>query len=294
MEHLVLQWLWLLFEYCKMPYCVTFSYGLDYLSFVCSEKEGVEYQMEPYWSGFSDPIAFPVYTGSNGVSTGTQYPAGYSTPSSTTSSSSSTSTNSSSASSTSQGSSGSTASSTPSVYHGSSAPIGAIVGGVIGGLIFLGLIAGAIIFFLFRRRRRPQPGQPQQPAFSYPQGPPPSNFQYTHPANPGVNTGIPPHTTAPIVPPQNPPAQEPSRYEIETHYNKPELDISRQQPGQTYLNQQAGVPGMQPIQPEYVSMAQQSAKAELASHSGSIKTNTEAGVISAGHQGKEGNIYEAP
>lgn len=51
---------------------------------------------------------------------------------------------------------------------------------------------------------------------------------------------------------------------------------------------------MQPIQPEYVLMAQQPAKAELASNSGSIKANAETGVVSAGHQGKEGNIYEAP
>lgn len=38
---------------------------------------------------------------------------------------------------------------------------------------------------------------------------------------------------------------------------------------------------MQPIQPEYVSVAQQPSKAELDSHS-------------AGYQGKGGNVYEAP
>ncbi|KAJ5883038.1 uncharacterized protein N7473_009924 [Penicillium subrubescens] len=170
------------------PYCVTFSYGPNYLSFVCSEKEGIEYQMEPYWKGFSDPIVFPVYTGSNGVSTGTQYPAGYPTPSSTTSSSSSssTSTTSNSASST------SSATSNPSDHRGSSAPVGAIVGGVIGGLAFISLIAGAIVFFLLRRRQRPRPGQPQQLAPGFPQEP--------QPPNPAMNTGLPLNKTAPIIP----------------------------------------------------------------------------------------------
>ncbi|KAJ5432768.1 uncharacterized protein N7458_011924 [Penicillium daleae] len=237
------------------PYCVTFSYGTDYLSFVCSEKEGIEYQMEPYWSGFRDPIAFPVYTGSNGISTGTQYPAGYPTPSSTTSSSSS-STTTTSASGTSPGTSGSSATSNPSDHRGSSAPVGAIVGGVIGGLAFISLIAGAIIFFLMHRRRRPQPGQYQQPASGFPPGSQPPASQYPHPANPAMNTGFPSNASAPINPlpgqgpPQNPPTQQPPRHEIETEYNKPELDISRQQPEQTYLNQQPELPGMQPLQPE--------------------------------------------
>ncbi|GLI72037.1 hypothetical protein PoHVEF18_000204 [Penicillium ochrochloron] len=255
------------------PYCVTFSYGPNYLSFVCSEKEGIEYQMEPYWSGFSDPIAFPVYTGSKGVSTGTQYPAGYPTPSSTTSSSSSTSTTSHSASNT------SSATSNPSDHRGSSAPVGAIVGGVIGGLAFISLIAGAIVFFLLRRRQRPRPGQPQQLAPSFPQGP--------QPPDPAMKTGLPLNKTAPIIPvfgqgpPQSPPAQQPPRHEIETQYNKPELDISRQHPELAGADQPARVPTMQPLQPEYVSVAQQPSKAELDSRS-------------AWHQGKEGNVYEAP
>lgn len=261
------------------PYCVTFSYGPNYLSFVCSEKDGIVYQMEPYWSGFSDPIAFPVYTGAKGVSTGTQYPAGYPTPSSTTSSSSSTNTNSNTASSTSERASGSSASPTSSGNHGSSTPVGAIVGGVIGGLALIGLITGVIVFVLLSRKKRPR--QSQQPAPGFPQGPQRSAYQYP-PANP-----------APIPyqgPPQSPPVQQSLRHEVETHYNKPELDVSRQQPEQAYLHQEATAPGMQPIQPEYVSMATQPSRAELASHTANSETN----VISTGHQGKEGNIYEAP
>jgi hypothetical protein len=115
-----------------------------------------------------------------------------------------------------------------------------------------------------------------------------------------MNTGFPSNASAPINPLpgqgplQNPPTQQPPRHEIETEYNKPELDISRQQPEQTYLNQQPELPGMQPLQPEYVSMAQQPSKAELGSHSGGIKASNRAEVVSAGHRGKEGNIYEAP
>jgi hypothetical protein len=55
------------------------------------------------------------------------------------------------------------------------------------------------------------------------------------------------------------------RYEVETQYNKPELDISRQQSERGYQiqTQHAELPGMQPIQPEYVSMAQRPSKPEL-------------------------------
>lgn len=260
-----------IFSTGTQPYCVTFSYGPNYLSFVCSEKDGIVYQMEPYWSGFSDPIAFPVYTGAKGVSTGTQYPAGYPTPSSTTSSSSSANTNSNTASSTSQGASGSSTSPTSPGNHGSSTPVGAIVGGVIGGLALIGLITGVIVFLLLRRKKRPR--QFQQPGPGFPQGPQPSAYQYPPPANPSPLPYQPP--------PQIPPTQQPLRHEVETQHNKPELDVSRQQPEQAYLHQEARTPGMQPIQPEYVSMATQPTGAELASHT-------------AGDQGKKGNIYEAP
>lgn len=102
-----------------------------------------------------------------------------------------------------------------------------------------------------------------------------------------MKTGLPLNTTAAVIPvpgqgpPQSPPAQQPPRHEIETQYNKPELDISRQYPELADSNLQERVPAMQPIQPEYVSVAQQPSKAELDSHS-------------AGHQGKGGNVYEAP
>jgi hypothetical protein len=173
----------------------------------------------------------------------------------------------------------SSATSNPSDHRGSSAPVGAIVGGVIGGLAFISLIVGAIVFVLLRRRQRPRPGHPQPPAPGYPQGP--------QPPNPAMNTGLPLNTTAPIItvpahgPPQVPPAAQPSRHEIETQYNKPELDISRQHPELADPGQQARVPAMQPIQPGYVSVAQKPSKAELDSRS-------------AGHPVKEGNVYEAP
>lgn len=202
------------------PYCVTFTYGSDYLSFVCSEQEGIEFQMEPYWSGFSDPIAFPVYTGSNGISTGTQYPPGYPTPSSTSSDvlPSSTSDSISNPISSTAGSGSSTPGHNGSKQHGSSTPVGAIVGGVIGGLALISLVVGVIVFFaIIRPRHRRALAQPQyyQPS---PQGPP----QYLPPGNP------------PMAPaPQNvavqdaPPHQAP-RYEVDTQYNKPELSGQQQ------------------------------------------------------------------
>ena len=73
---------------------MTFTYDNDYLSFVCSEEKGLKYQMYPYWKGMSDPILFPFYTGSNGISTGTQYPPGYTSPTTATGSGSSSSSNS--------------------------------------------------------------------------------------------------------------------------------------------------------------------------------------------------------
>ncbi|CAI7614243.1 unnamed protein product [Penicillium pancosmium] len=254
------------------PYCVTFSYGLDYLSFVCSEEEGIEYQMEPYWSGFTSPIAFPVYTGAKGVSTGTQYPAGYSTPSSTSSDSDSGSgsntdsnlkSHSASASYITAYSSG-TAVSNPSQHHGSSTPVGPIVGGVIGGLIFVSLSVGVSVYFGVIRRRRERragqgqgqphpPSQPQQPP-----GFPPGSQPYPSPHQYPPSQFMAPFGAAKSGVPQSPPPQQPLRYEVETQYNKPELDISRQQSERAYLSQtqHAELPGMQHLQPEYVSMAQ--------------------------------------
>ncbi|KAJ5988100.1 hypothetical protein N7481_003310 [Penicillium waksmanii] len=114
--------------------------------------------MEPYWSGFTSPIAFPVYTGAKGVSTGTQYPAGYSTPSSTTSDSdsgsgSSADSNSNSASYIMAHSSG-TAVSNISQHRGNSTPVGSIVGGVIGGLVFISLSVGVSVYFADSSERK--------------------------------------------------------------------------------------------------------------------------------------------
>lgn len=240
-EHLVLQWLRMLFKCCDMvcsrvsgrvlttvnagsglsstgtqPYCVTFTYDSDYLSFVCSEQEGLEYQMEPYWSGFSDPIAFPVYTGSNGISTGTQYPPGYPTPSSTTSSTSESTSNP--ASRTAQGNSGSsTSGNNASNQQHNSPPVGAIVGGVIGGLALISLVVGAIVFFaIIHPRHRLALAQPpyHQPG---PLNPP----QYPPPVNPPM-ANAPAQYTAD----QNPPPHQAPRYEFDTQQNKPELDSS--------------------------------------------------------------------
>lgn len=211
----------------SQPYCVTFSYGSEYLSFVCSEKDGVEYDMEPYWSGFSDPIAFPVYTGSNGISIGTQYPAGYPTPSSTSSDSNS---KSGSTSSTSQANSESSTSDADSSNnrHSSSTPVGAIVGGVIGGLALIGTIAGVIVFFaVIQPRQRERLTQTQHLQLG-PQGPPP----YPTPPNPTMKT-IPPNAAvqhfAPQGPPQWAPAPQVSSYELLAQHHTPELDSSGQQ-----------------------------------------------------------------
>lgn len=221
--------------------------------------------MEPYWSGFTSPIAFPVYTGAKGISTGTQYPAGYSTPLLDSGSSSSTNTESNSVSYITAVSSGTPSKSNPSQHRGSSAPIGPIVGGVIGGLVFISLIVGLIVYFAVIRRRRERraglglgqgQGQPQQPPPGFPPGSQTYHSQYQYPQSQPMA----PLYTAKEGAPQNPQTQQPLRHEVETQYNKPELDVSSQQPGKVYPSQHAelpgaGLPGIQSIQPEYVSGA---------------------------------------
>ncbi|CAI7665027.1 unnamed protein product [Penicillium pancosmium] len=277
--------------YGTRPYCATFTYGADYRSFVCMSEKDVEYQLEPYWEGFSDPIAFPVYTGSSGISTGTQYPVGYSTSVSSTSSDSNfgTSTDSRSTSTTAEGNTGS------SSDHGdSSAPIGAIVGGVIGGLALISLIVGVIIFFVCRGRRR----QGQQDSLGF-QDSPESCAQSPLPRSSTMSNAFASYTAVPnSLPSEGPlessPSQRSPRYEIDTQYNQPELDNSRQSEDQTHLGQQAELPGAQSLYPDCILAAQRYSQAELESNPGNIKARTEAGFVSSGYQGVKGDVHEAP
>ncbi|KAJ5999618.1 hypothetical protein N7481_000027 [Penicillium waksmanii] len=225
-------------DYGTRPYCATFTYGSDYRSFVCMSEKDVEYQLEPYWEGFSDPIAFPVYTGSSGISTGTQYPVGYfaSVSSTRSDSDSGTSKDSGSTSSTTQGNTGSS-----SDHGGSSSPIGAIVGGVIGGLALISLIVGAIILFVGRGRRRRQ-GQHHQDSLGFQNGPE-SYARSPQPPSSTMSNVFPSYTAVPNTLPSEPPPGKPS-------------SSAGAYEDQADLGQQAELPGAQPLYPEYMSAAQ--------------------------------------
>jgi hypothetical protein len=97
-----------------------------------------------------DPIAFPIFTGTMGISTGTQYPPGYPSPSTATPS-----TSPSSQATTTNPNPGplSNPSPTPTITSHSSSPTpaGAIAGGVVGGLA---VFVGAVAFLIIRRRRQ--------------------------------------------------------------------------------------------------------------------------------------------
>ncbi|KAJ5107905.1 hypothetical protein N7456_004580 [Penicillium angulare] len=236
------------------------SYGSDYESYVCSENEGEEYQLEPYWSGISNPIAFPIYTGSNGVSTGTQYPPGYPTSTSTTQTDgTSTSSGSNTVSATSSGQTDATSSTSGPNSSGKSkpgAPIGAIVGGVVGGLVVASIFMAAIIFFIMRHRKHKQEQEQERhagPGSQYypPQQPKPgSDIRYNSmgspPAQPATypdlngqrDVGNPDHT-------QNELHGQNTRFEFETRDNKPELGISRDQP--QYELQGSSVMAIKPL-----------------------------------------------
>lgn len=183
--------------------------------------------MEPFWAGFSEPIAFPVYTGSNGVSTGTQYPPGYSTTGATTANSDSDSKSTSS----SQGNAASsTSGSDPTNHRDNSTPVGAIVGGVIGGLALIGLFTGAIVYFAVVRPRKQREAQPG------PQDPP----NYTSPPNQPLKTGFSPQNVVSQYPspqsyPQNPAMQQVPGYEYGTQFHRPDLAS----PGELSVNQPA-------------------------------------------------------
>lgn len=158
--------------------------------------------MEPTWSGMQSPILFPIYTGSKGISTGTQYPPGYQSvtdtseeddelPSKTNtwitanedSQRTSTVDSADEPSDTDTGTDTGSGSDTAS----SSVPVGAIVGGVVGGLAAIGIFAFAVIYLLIHSRRKRSnteqqgqgPGQPPeiqktQQGYVQPDMPPPS------------------------------------------------------------------------------------------------------------------------
>ncbi|KAJ5280966.1 hypothetical protein N7478_006338 [Penicillium angulare] len=241
-----------------MSYCVTISYSADYDSYVCSEDEGVEYQLEPYWSGISNLIAFPIYTGSNGVSTGTQYPPGYPTPTSTTQThetSTSSDSNSASASSFDQTVATSLTSRPNSSQKSKpAAPIGAIVGGVVGGLVVASLCVAAIIFLLIRNRKHRQEQERQiGPGLQYfpPQLPKPgSDGQYSSMGNPPAQPPAYPNLNSHDgvghpVSTQNELNGQSTRFEYETQNYKPELGVSRGEP--QYELQGSSVMAIKPL-----------------------------------------------
>ncbi|BCS24827.1 uncharacterized protein APUU_41271A [Aspergillus puulaauensis] len=158
------------------PYCLTVIYEPDYYGWFCTDTPDVTWTMEPTWSGMQSPILFPIYTGSKGISTGTQYPPGYQNSQRT-----------STVDSAGEPSDTDTGTDTGSDTASSSVPVGAIVGGVVGGLAAIGIFAFAVIYLLIHSRRKRSnaeqqgqgPGQPPeiqktQQGYVQPDMPPPS------------------------------------------------------------------------------------------------------------------------
>ncbi|KAF9890852.1 hypothetical protein FE257_005428 [Aspergillus nanangensis] len=182
----------------------------DYRAYVCASSSGLRYQMEPTYDGFTTPIAFPTFTGSDGISVGTQYPGDSPTPTSSTSSESTSSSTSSDFSSSTDSSSSSPTSSSSAAsdkLKSKSVPVGPIVGGVIGGLAVVGIIACAIIFMVIRSRKRNNANVPPQPNAE--NQPPTSDMQKTDAFQPGAEPfqpgagqfGYPPQFQSHGVPP---------------------------------------------------------------------------------------------
>jgi hypothetical protein len=156
-------------SYSASPYCGSVYFPSGYRAYGnCNSTSGLTYNVELTYTGFNQPIDLPIFTGLDGLSTGTQYPPGESPAVTATIISSSgaagagagiTSSQLVQSTSPSGGqssgdlpSSGQTSGGTSSSSH-SSKPIGAIVGGVIGGLV---IICGTIIaiFWIFRSRKK--------------------------------------------------------------------------------------------------------------------------------------------
>jgi hypothetical protein len=144
------------------PYCGTILYPSGYQGHAnCQPSSGVIVNVDFTYTGLTQPIDIPIYTGAKGISTGTQYPPGYPTPV-TVSAAASTTTEAGGLIITEAGGSTITAASgsiVTSTSAGSSTPVGAIAGGaiaggVIGGLALVGLIALAAVFLWLRPRKQ--------------------------------------------------------------------------------------------------------------------------------------------
>lgn len=110
------------------------------------------------------PILFPIYTGSKGISTGTQYPPGYQSVTGTSEGDDDelpsktntwiTANEDSQSTSTVDSADEPSDTDTDTDTASSSVPVGAIVGGVVGGLAAIGIFAFAVIYLLIHSRRK--------------------------------------------------------------------------------------------------------------------------------------------
>lgn len=135
------------------PYCQTVLLGTSYSEFLCIKQSGSTLLLASTYAGQTNPIAFPIYSGSQGISIGTAYPPGYTVPGPTTSAATTSTTSS---------SPNSTITSSPTSFSSlggtsdvpsSPQPTGAIVGGVVGGVIAI-CITVIIVALIMRRQRR--------------------------------------------------------------------------------------------------------------------------------------------
>jgi hypothetical protein len=159
------------------PYCQTVLLGTSYSEFLCIQQSSNLVLLASTYAGQVNPIAFPIYSGSQGISIGTAYPPGYSSPAPTSTTSISTTLTTSSLPSS---SSASISSTSPPEISSQPQPVGAIVGGVVGGVvaICITVIIVALIMRCQRRRNEMLPGQThhhsasldfQSPYFSKPE-----------------------------------------------------------------------------------------------------------------------------
>jgi len=118
---------------------------------ICDSTSSPAHKIETTFSGQTAPLTFPIYTGIHGLSTGTQYPPGFSaSPSTPTTSSSAevtlpvtTST---------VTSAGSSASEIPT--RGVDRNVGAIVGGTVAGVVVICGTVLAIVILLRQQKRK--------------------------------------------------------------------------------------------------------------------------------------------
>lgn len=148
------------------PWCQTVLLGTSYSEFLCIQQSSNVVLLASTFAGQTNPIAFPIFSGSQGISFGTAYPPGYSSPTPTTASSttptaSTTSTTSTTATTSSSLSSIPISSTTSPAPSTQPQPIGPIVGGVVGGVIAICITIIVITFIMQQNRRRKDipPGQ---------------------------------------------------------------------------------------------------------------------------------------